>query len=199
MTATTAKYLVTGASGQLGALAIDALLKKVPASQVVALVRRAEAAAPLEAKGVEVRIGDYTDVDALEKAFAGIDRLLLISSSEVGQRAAQHKNAVDAAKKAGVGFIAYTSILHADTSPLSLAVEHRETGHYLGEVGLADHRRGLGPEFDGKPEAGWILAPRAQGLKGKLLCIWGCCPPRTPRVAGPGRLGGPWATFLNIF
>ncbi len=127
MTATTAKYLVTGASGQLGALAIDALLKKVPASQVVALVRRAEAAAPLEAKGVEVRIGDYTDVDALEKAFAGIDRLLLISSSEVGQRAAQHKNAVDAAKKAGVGFIAYTSILHADTSPLSLAVEHRET------------------------------------------------------------------------
>jgi len=136
MTATTAKYLITGASGQLGALAIDALLKKVPAAQVAALVRRAEAAAPLEAKGVEVRIGDYTDTASLEKAFTGIDRLLLISSSEVGQRAAQHKNAIDAAKKAGVGFIAYTSILHADTSPLSLAVEHRETEAMLAASGI---------------------------------------------------------------
>lgn len=136
MTATTAKYLVTGASGQLGALAVDALLTKVPASQIVALVRRSEAAAPLEAKGVEVRIGDYADPASLEKAFAGIDRLLLISSSEVGQRAPQHKNAIDAAKKAGVGFIAYTSILHADTSPLSLAVEHRETEAALAASGI---------------------------------------------------------------
>ncbi|MAS08201.1 MAG: NAD(P)-dependent oxidoreductase [Ahrensia sp.] len=136
MTATTAKYLVTGASGQLGALAVDALLAKVPAAQIVALVRRSEAAAPLEAKGVGVRIGDYTDPAALEKAFTGIDRLLLISSSEVGQRAAQHKNAIDAAKKAGVGFIAYTSILHADTSPLGLATEHRETEAALAASGI---------------------------------------------------------------
>ena len=136
MTATTAKYLVTGASGQLGALAVDALLAKVPAAQIVALVRRSEAAAPLEAKGVGVRIGDYTAPAALEKAFTGIDRLLLISSSEVGQRAAQHKNAIDAAKKAGVGFIAYTSILHADTSPLGLATEHRETEAALAASGI---------------------------------------------------------------
>jgi len=136
MTATTAKYLVTGASGQLGALAVGALLAKVPAAQVIALVRRSEAAAPLEAKGVEVRIGDYADPASLEKAFAGIDRLLLISSSEVGQRAAQHKNAIDAAKKAGVGFIAYTSILHADTSPLGLATEHRETEAALAASGV---------------------------------------------------------------
>ncbi|MCI5073512.1 SDR family oxidoreductase [Oricola sp.] len=123
----TAKLLVTGASGQLGALVVADLLKRVPAANIVALVRRPEAAAALAAKGVETRIGDYTDPAALTEAFKGVDRLLLISSSEVGQRAVQHKNAIDAAKAAGVGFIAYTSILKADTSPLGLATEHRET------------------------------------------------------------------------
>lgn len=123
----TAKYLVTGASGQLGRLAVTELASKVPAGNIVALVRRPEAAASLEALGIEVRIGDYGDPVSLEKAFHGIDRLLLISSSEVGQRAAQHANVVSAAQKAGIGFIAYTSILHANTSPLGLASEHRET------------------------------------------------------------------------
>ena len=122
-----AKYLVTGASGQLGNLVVADLVKKVPAQNVVALVRRPDSAAPLEALGVEVRIGDYNDRASLEKAFAGIDRLLLISASEVGKRTAQHKNAIDAAKAAGVGFIAYTSILRADSSPIGLAPEHRET------------------------------------------------------------------------
>lgn len=123
----TAKYLVTGTSGHLGRLAVIELVKKVPAGNVVALVRRPEAAASLEALGIEVRIGDYNDPASLEKAFQGIDRLLLISSSEVGQRAAQHANVVSAARKAGIVFIAYTSILKADTSPLGLASEHRET------------------------------------------------------------------------
>jgi len=123
----TARYLVTGASGQLGALVLAALAKKVPAANIVALVRRPEAAAPLEAQGVEVRIGDYDDPAALEKAFQGIDRLLLISATEMGKRIRQHENAVAAAKKAGVGFIAYTSILKAETSPLSLAEEHLAT------------------------------------------------------------------------
>ncbi|QKV18640.1 SDR family oxidoreductase [Oricola thermophila] len=132
----TAKYLVTGASGQLGALAVEALLARVPAGNVVALVRRPEAAAPLEAKGIEVRIGDYTDRAALERAFNGIDRLLLISSSEIGQRAPQHINAIEAAKAAGVGFIAYTSILHADTSPLMLAEEHRVTEDAIRASGI---------------------------------------------------------------
>jgi len=127
MTDQTARYLVTGASGQLGNLVVADLVKKVPAKNVVALVRRPEAAAPLKALGVEIRIGDYNDRAALETAFQGVNRLLLISASEVGQRADQHKNAIDAARAAKVGFIAYTSILKADTSPIGLAAEHRET------------------------------------------------------------------------
>lgn len=123
----TVKYLVTGASGQLGGLVVTDLVKKVPAQNVVALVRRPESAAPLEALGVEVRFGDYSDRSSLEKAFQGVDRLLLISASEVGHRVAQHKNAIDAAKAAGVDFITYTSILRADSSSIGLAAEHRET------------------------------------------------------------------------
>ena len=96
------KILVTGASGQLGALVVDSLLAKVPAERVVAMVRRAEAAAPLEAKGVEVRLASYGDAEALGRALSGISRVLLISSSEVGNdRAAQHKSVIDAAKDAG--------------------------------------------------------------------------------------------------
>jgi len=134
----TIKYLVTGASGQLGALVIDALLARVPAEEIVALVRRSEAAAPLEAKGVSVRIASYDDAAALETAFAGVERLLLISSSEVGQRAAQHGRVIEAAKTAGVGFIAYTSILNADSSPLKvLPVEHVATETALAASGLS--------------------------------------------------------------
>ena len=123
----TAKYLVTGASGQLGALVVAELVGKVPAKNVVALVRRPDAAAALEAHGVEVRIGDYDDRASLEQAFQGIDRLLLISASEMGRRAEQHKNAVDAAVAAGVGFLAYTSVLRAETNGIGLAADHRET------------------------------------------------------------------------
>ncbi len=131
------KYLVTGASGQLGGLVIDALLSRVPAGEIGALVRRPEAAAPLKAKGVSVRVASYDDPAALEAAFAGVERLLLVSSSEVGQRAAQHGNVIDAAKKAGVGFIAYTSILKADSSPLTvLPAEHVATEQALAASGL---------------------------------------------------------------
>lgn len=127
MTDQTARYLVTGASGQLGSLVLAELVKTVPAQNVVALVRRPEAADALAALNVEIRIGDYNDPASLEQAFQGIDRLLLISASEVGKRAAQHQNAIDAAKAAGIAFIAYTSILGADSSPIGLAAEHRET------------------------------------------------------------------------
>ena len=130
------KYLVTGASGQLGSLAVAELVKKVPAQDVAALVRRPDSAAPLEALGVEVRIGNYDDPASLEKAAEGIDRLLLISASEVGKRTAQHKNAIDAAKAAGVGFIAYTSILRADSSPIGLATEHRKTEEAIKASGI---------------------------------------------------------------
>lgn len=127
---------VTGATGQLGHLVIKSLQDKVPASQIVAVVRNPERAAGLAAQGVQVRKGDYSDPAALEAALQGVDKVLLISSSEVGQRAPQHKNVVDAARKAGVSLLAYTSLLHADKSPMLLAGEHKETEAYIKQSGL---------------------------------------------------------------
>ena len=127
---------VTGATGQLGRIVIDALLKKVPAAEIVAAVRTPAKAADLAALGVIVRQADYGQPETLEAAFAGVDKLLLISGSEVGQREAQHKAVIDAAKAAGVSFIAYTSLLHADTSPLGLGVEHRATEALLKAAGI---------------------------------------------------------------
>lgn len=128
--------VITGATGQLGRLVIQSLLAKLPATQIVAAVRNPARAADLAALGVQVRKADYTDPALLEAAFQGAEKVLLISSSEIGQRAAQHRNVIDAAKKAGVSLVAYTSILHADRSPLGLAAEHAATEAYLRESGL---------------------------------------------------------------
>jgi len=128
--------LITGASGQLGRLVLTELLKTTPAGQIAALVRRPEAAAEIEALGVTVRKGDYTDPAALSAAMDGIEKLLLISSSEIGQRTPQHRNVIDAAKAAGVSLIAYTSLLRADSSIMALAGEHVETEAYLAESGV---------------------------------------------------------------
>ncbi|WP_114858732.1 SDR family oxidoreductase [Azospirillum brasilense] len=124
---------VTGATGQLGRLVIARLKKTVPASGIVALVRSPAKAADL---GVEAREADYGNPETLARALAGVDTLLLISSNEIGQRAAQHRNVVNAAKAAGVGRIVYTSLLHADRSPLSLAEEHRATEADIKASGL---------------------------------------------------------------
>jgi NAD(P)H dehydrogenase (quinone) len=129
--------IVTGASGQLGRLVIQSLLdKQVPAAQIVATVRQPAAVADLAALGVQVRQADYTRPETLDAAFAGADKLLLISSSELGQRAPQHRNVIAAAQRAGVALLAYTSVLHADTSPLGLAAEHRATEATLRDAGL---------------------------------------------------------------
>lgn len=127
---------VTGATGQLGALAVEALLKTVNASEIVAIVRNPAKADALAQKGVVVRQADYGDQAALTAALTGVEKLLLVSSSEVGQRAAQHRNVINAAKAAGVKFIAYTSLLHADKSPLGLHVEHVETENMLADSGI---------------------------------------------------------------
>ncbi len=127
---------ITGATGQLGQLVIEQLLKTVPASQLVAIVRNPAKADALSQQGVTVRQADYTDQAAFTAALAGVDKLLLISSSEVGQRAPQHQNVINAAKAAGVKFIAYTSLLHADTSPLGLHVEHVHTEKALAASGI---------------------------------------------------------------
>lgn len=127
---------VTGATGQLGALAVEELLKTVKASELVAIVRNPAKADALAQKGVVVRQADYGDQAALTAALSGVEKLLLVSSSEVGQRAAQHRNVINAAKAAGVKFIAYTSLLHADKSPLGLHVEHVETEKMLADSGI---------------------------------------------------------------
>lgn len=128
---------ITGATGLLGQHVIESLLKTVPASQIVAIVRNPAKATALSQQGITVRQADYSDEAALTAALQGIDKLLLISSSEVGQRAPQHRNVVNAAKAAHVKFIAYTSLLHADTSPLGLADEHVATEKMLAESGIA--------------------------------------------------------------
>ncbi|MFB4756991.1 SDR family oxidoreductase [Enterobacter hormaechei subsp. steigerwaltii] len=127
---------ITGATGQLGQHVIEELLKTVPASQIVAIVRNPAKAEALRQQGVVVRQADYTDEAAFTTALNGVDKLLLISSSEVGQRAVQHQNVINAAKAAGVKFIAYTSLLHADKSPLGLHVEHVETENALAASGV---------------------------------------------------------------
>jgi NAD(P)H dehydrogenase (quinone) len=127
---------VTGATGALGRLVIEELLKKVQPDQIVAAVRSTAKASALAAKGVVVREADYSRPETLAAAFSGVTKVLLISSSEVGQREAQHEAVIDAAKAAGVDLIAYTSILHADTSTLQLAVEHVATEKYLRASGV---------------------------------------------------------------
>jgi NAD(P)H dehydrogenase (quinone) len=126
---------VTGASGQLGRLAVQELLRRgTAADEIVAVGRTPEKLAGL---GVDVRRADYERPETLAAALAGTDRLLFISGSDVGRRIQQHRNVVDAAVVAGVEFVAYTSILHADTTPLKLAEEHLRTEQYIAASGLS--------------------------------------------------------------
>ncbi|SDW79234.1 NAD(P)H dehydrogenase (quinone) [Albimonas donghaensis] len=129
--------VITAAAGQLGRLVLDALIARgVPAEEIVAGVRFPDRATDLAAKGVRLREADYDRPETLTAAFEGADRLLLISSPDIGRRAPQHQAAIDAARAAGVGLVAYTSILNAPTSPLMLAEEHRATEAALAASGL---------------------------------------------------------------
>lgn len=128
--------VVTGATGQLGRLVIAELLKHTAAANIVAAVRNPAKAADLAALGVQLRQADYNDAASWDQALAGAERVLLISSSEIGRRTAQHRAVIDAAKRAGVQLLAYTSLLHADTSVLGLAGEHRATEADIAASGL---------------------------------------------------------------
>lgn len=130
-------YAVTGATGHLGRAAIAELLARgVPAEDIVAIVRDPAKASELAGSGVAVREGDYDRPETLPAALAGVQRLLLVSGSEVGRRVAQHRAVIDAAKAAGVDRIAYTSVLNADTNTAPVTPEHKATENVLAASGV---------------------------------------------------------------
>jgi NAD(P)H dehydrogenase (quinone) len=129
-------YAVTGATGKLGRLVLDELLTKTDAKDVVALARDPTALQAYDQLGVQVRKADYDDPASVEAALQGVDRVLLISGNAVGQRERQHGAVIEAAKKAGVSYLAYTSVLNAQASKLLLAAEHMLTENLLGKSGL---------------------------------------------------------------
>lgn len=130
-------YAVTGASGHFGRRVIQTLLARgVPAEEIVAIARTPEKVADLSARGVDVRQADYAVPPSLGPALAGVRRLLLVSGNEVGNRVAEHTAVIEAAKKAGVERIVYTSMLNADTSKNPLAPEHQGTEEVIRASGL---------------------------------------------------------------
>jgi NAD(P)H dehydrogenase (quinone) len=131
------KILVTGATGQLGSQIVEALLKIIPANELAVSVRNPEKATELRARGVDVRHGDFDKPETLDAAFSGVDRLLIISTfgdHEIIMR--QHRNAVAAAERAQVKFIAYTSITNTSESKFFLAPLHRAREEAIMETGI---------------------------------------------------------------
>lgn len=131
------KIAITGATGQLGQLVIEALLKQTDASNIITLVRHQNRAQHRTAQGIETRHFDYDQPQSLAPSLDGVDKLLLISANEVGRRTPQHQAVIEAAQKAGVKYIAYTSLYNVDKSALGLAQEHRETEALIKESGLS--------------------------------------------------------------
>ncbi len=127
---------ITAATGQLGQLVVEQLLTQVPAAQVVAVVRDPARAAALAARGVTVRAASYDDAAALDRALAGIEKVLLISGNEFGRRTRQHANVIAAASRAGARLLVYTSLLRADATPLDLGPEHFATEQTIQRSGL---------------------------------------------------------------
>lgn len=130
-------YMVTGASGHLGRLIIEALLRSgIAADDIVGMARTPAKATALNNLGITIRQGDYVDKASLSAALQGVKRVVLVSSSEVGQRTVQHQNVIDVAKQSGVELLVYTSLLHANSSPLALADEHKQTEEALVTSGI---------------------------------------------------------------
>ncbi|WP_339880387.1 SDR family oxidoreductase [uncultured Algoriphagus sp.] len=125
------KIGITGATGQLGELVVEQLKSRTNSANLIALVR-----SPEKVQGIEARAFDYNEPTSMAKSLEGIEALLLISGNEIGQRARQHGNVINAAKEAGVKWIVYTSILRADSSTISLAAEHLQTEKLLQESGI---------------------------------------------------------------
>jgi len=129
--------VITGATGHLGRLVIEALLRRgLPADQIIATGRAVDRLDDLAARGVVVRRADYDDRASLDAALTGADRVLLVSGPAVGSRVAQHRNVIDAARDAGVGLLAYTSITNADRGGFIIAAEHKATEEAIVASGL---------------------------------------------------------------
>lgn len=129
--------LITGANGHLGGATIDFLLKKNPNTKIKALVRSEEKGKDLKAKGVESAVGDYLNYDSLLNAMKDVETLLLVSSSTIGDRHAQHANAIKAAKQAGVKHIVYTSVLGGNpNSKFSAGIDHYKTEEDIKNSGI---------------------------------------------------------------
>jgi NAD(P)H dehydrogenase (quinone) len=129
-------YVVTGATGALGRLVVEALLERVQAAEIRATGRRVERLDDLAVRGVDVRRADYDDPASLAEAFAGATRVLFVSGSDAGARLEQHRRVVEALPAADVELVAYTSILHAHTSDMVLATEHAATERMLADAGV---------------------------------------------------------------
>lgn len=162
--------VITGASGRLGRQVIEKLLETVPAAEIIAAVRNPEKANDLAALGIQVRQADYSKPETVHSALAGAEKVLLISSNEVGQRVPQHQAIIDAAKSAGAKLLVYTSILRAESSSLALASEHKATEENIRASGLPfvflrngwyfeNHTEQLGPAV----QHGAILGAAGEG------------------------------------
>lgn len=128
--------VVTAATGQLGQLVVDGLLRSVPADQIAVAVRNPDKAAGFVARGVAVRVADYDDPASLRAAFTGADKILFISGAGVPERGEQHLRVVEAIKEVGTGQLAYTSVLRADTSTLLVAPDHKATEQAIRDAGI---------------------------------------------------------------
>ncbi|MEO6166760.1 MAG: NAD(P)H-binding protein, partial [Chitinophagales bacterium] len=132
------RILVTGATGHMGRKVLSTLLKKISASQIAIITRKEEKRLAFQSKGFQAYLGDYNDINALEKAMTGVDTVLLISSGDKGDRMQEHRNVVDVAKKLGVKNIAYTSRALQDRTTLQnkLMQDHFNTEDYIKQSGL---------------------------------------------------------------
>ncbi len=128
---------ITGAAGHLGRLVIDDPLSAgIPGTDLIAIVRDPDKASALTDAGVQVQVADYNDRGSVQAALADVDKMLMISSPQIGSRVPQHRNIIDAATTAGVSYVAYTSVLHADISHIGLAAEHYATENAIASSGL---------------------------------------------------------------
>ncbi|KID42250.1 NAD(P)H-binding protein [Fructilactobacillus fructivorans] len=132
------KYGVTAGTGRFGERAIMGLIRLVPVEDIVVIARNTEKAKKMYPAGVEIRRGDYNDTESLDKAFDGIDKLLFVSSQPDPKhpRYVQHENVVNAATKAKVKFIAYTSFPHANIAKVPLAEDHAKTEKLITDTGI---------------------------------------------------------------